>query len=192
MTERVLAGLPGPRWRWIAAWAALPLVRLALHFAGAPIGTPEMWSSYVFAGVVPAVVYSLAVAYSLWITPRLVRQAVELEPVLERLGASGVKVAPGATSTRGPLTLTAVFCLLTGIPGVINHGLPAAVAVPVVFAVDLALFNALWVYLTVVVGLDHIGRGRLELDPFPEDRSLGLRPVGALAVSSLRAFLIVI
>jgi hypothetical protein len=43
------------------------------------------------------------------------------------------------------------------------------------------LCTALWVYLALQTGLHRLGAGVVTLKPYDGDRSLGLRPVGALA-----------
>lgn len=43
------------------------------------------------------------------------------------------------------------------------------------------LWTAIWVYLTLQIGLNRLGRRHLRLDAYRGDRSLGLRPVGSLA-----------
>jgi hypothetical protein len=43
------------------------------------------------------------------------------------------------------------------------------------------LWTAFWVYLTLQIGLNRLGRGHLTLEAYRGDRSLGLRPVGRLA-----------
>jgi hypothetical protein len=51
-------------------------------------------------------------------------------------------------------------------------------------ALGIPLWTAVWVYLTVQVGLNRLGRGHLTLEAYHGDRSLGLRPVGRLAFTS--------
>lgn len=45
-----------------------------------------------------------------------------------------------------------------------------------------------WVYATVLLGLDRVGRVRLNLEPYEGDRYLGLRPLGALAFTGFLIF----
>lgn len=59
---------------------------------------------------------------------------------------------------------------------------------PVTFVLDLPLMALFWGYNVLLLGLDRLGRRKLALDPFPEDLSLGLRPVGALAALGFWAF----
>jgi hypothetical protein len=64
---------------------------------------------------------------------------------------------------------------LTGEPG-------AAVIQAVTWVVvGIPLWTAVWVYLTLQLGLNRLGRGHLTLQGYRGDRSLGLRPVGRLA-----------
>jgi hypothetical protein len=43
------------------------------------------------------------------------------------------------------------------------------------------LWTAVWIYVTIQIGLNRQGRGHLTLQAYRGDRSLGLRPVGRLA-----------
>ena len=47
--------------------------------------------------------------------------------------------------------------------------------------IGIPLWTAVWVYLTLQLGFDRLGRGHLTLLGYRGDRSLGLRPVGRLA-----------
>jgi hypothetical protein len=47
--------------------------------------------------------------------------------------------------------------------------------------VGIPLRPAVWVYLTLQLGFDRLGRGHLNPARYRGDRSLGLRPVGRLA-----------
>ena len=39
-----------------------------------------------------------------------------------------------------------------------------------------------WTYAVVLIGMDRLGRLRLALDVYPQDRTLGLGPVGEAAL----------
>jgi hypothetical protein len=43
------------------------------------------------------------------------------------------------------------------------------------------LWTVIWIYLTLQLGLNRLGRGHVTLQGYRGDRSLGLRPVGRLA-----------
>jgi hypothetical protein len=47
-----------------------------------------------------------------------------------------------------------------------------------------------WVYLTILADLDRLGRQPMALDLFPQDRTLGLEKLGALASTGLGVLLI--
>jgi hypothetical protein len=55
---------------------------------------------------------------------------------------------------------------------------------PVSLLVNLPLLTAVWVYLTLLLGLDRLGRRTLSLTAFPQDLSLGLGEVGRLAFTA--------
>jgi hypothetical protein len=50
--------------------------------------------------------------------------------------------------------------------------------------VGVPLWTAVWIYLTIQIGLGRLGRGQLTLQAYQGDRSLGLLPVGRLAFTA--------
>jgi hypothetical protein len=50
--------------------------------------------------------------------------------------------------------------------------------------IGIPLWTAVWIYLTVQIGLGRLGRGKLTLQAYQGDRSLGLLPVGRLAFTA--------
>jgi hypothetical protein len=63
-----------------------------------------------------------------------------------------------------------------------EYGLAVAVIdVPLLTLMVVPAMSFLWTYGAILAGLDRLGRSRLALDLFPQDRSLGLGPVGAVA-----------
>ena len=60
----------------------------------------------------------------------------------------------------------------------------AVLWLPVSLLVNLPAMTAVWVYLTLLLGLNRLGRRTLSLTAFPEDLSLGLGEVGRLAFTA--------
>jgi hypothetical protein len=67
---------------------------------------------------------------------------------------------------------------------------PPLVALPLVIVYSVPILTFVWVYLTILLDLDRLGRQPLSLEGFPEDRTLGLEDVGALASTGLGLLLI--
>lgn len=193
MTERILAWLPGPAWVWIGAWALLVLIRpvffeQALRLTGTPY---ETWQ-FVRSRLPAHIVLSYMVILSFWAVRKLARETRALEPLLAGLtgrtgGASGIFA--GLSSTAGPLALTIIVTGVTLVDLAAERGLLAPlVFLPYLVFPVIPLMTLFWVYLMLLVGLDAAGRREMKLGPFPEDCSLGLAPVGALAFKGFLIF----
>jgi hypothetical protein len=97
------------------------------------------------------------------------------EPDVERL-------FDGIDRTMVPLLVTAAAAVVLPLDEVLG-GEPAAAVIQAAtwLIIGIPLGTAIWVYLTLQVGLNRLGRGQLTLQGYRGDRSLGLRPVGRLA-----------
>jgi len=187
LTERVLRRLPGPRAVWIILWALLALVRLAtlllvLSLTGDARTPADLASGFVREG---QVTFAYVVLVALWGTPHLVRRITALAPAIDRLMPSGADAWPfeRLTSVRGPVALAAVSVALATPSTAAEYGPAVALAdIPLLFVVVLPIVTFVWTYGATLVGLDRLGGSRLALDLFPQDRSLGLGPIGAAAI----------
>jgi hypothetical protein len=191
ITERILGRLPGPRWVLITLWAAAVLMTPFVLVAAKRVTGPRT----EFDGLgesVPQVVLSYVVALLLYGVARLVNHATALRPDVQRL--TNDKPQPGESARRwnvaGPVALSAVLVLVVswsswGLNGVI----PTVVVLPFLALAVLPVMTFVWTYIRLLIGLDQLGRARLALEPFPQDRSLGLGVVGSLAFSGF-AFLV--
>jgi hypothetical protein len=184
LTERILDRLGGPRWLWSVAWGATALVTPAVLLTLLVIsGTSDRVTSvaglFLSQGVVAYVIVLV-----LWGMGRMARDVRALEPELARLtyGTSPGRQAPAIVSVAGPVLLTAVVVVVNGAGLWDRYGaLVMLILVPFVFVYILPIMSFVWTYLALLVSLDRLGRSRLALDLFPQDRTLGLGPVGALA-----------
>jgi len=88
----------------------------------------------------------------------------------------------GMDSTVAPLLLTAAGVLVLPLDEALTGEPRAAVIQGATWViVGIPLWTAIWVYLTLQLGFNRLGRGHLTLHGYRGDRSLGLRPVGRLA-----------
>jgi hypothetical protein len=186
LTERILTRLPGPRYLWVALWAALPFAYLALP------ATFNL-SQNEFGGTTPealvAAVYAYVVALALWATRKMARDAAGVERRLTALrpGRGAFREIGNAAVPLGLTLATSTVSVITA--AVVLDSWVAVALFPLPFIVNLPLMTALWTYLAVLIGLDRLGRRKLDLDDaFPADPLLGLGPVGSLAFSVFLIF----
>jgi hypothetical protein len=190
ITERALRRLPGPRWVLIALWAAAVLATpFVVVGAKRVVGPGAEFDG--FGELASQAVLSYVVALLLYGVARLVDHATALGPDVERLTVGG---AQPETMRRwdaaGPLLLSAVVVLVAADRSWSTNGaLPTVVVLPLLALAVVPVMTFVWTYIWLLIGLDRLGRSRLALQPFPQDRSLGLGPVGSLAFSGF-AFLV--
>lgn len=128
-------------------------------------------------------VLGLVVAISLVGTHLLARRADVVERAIERLDPElpTENVFRGLDGSLGPVALTVLLSIASGVSTLIAFTpVLATLDTPMLFVVALPIAGFVWCYAVVLISVDRLGRRTLALDPFPEDRSLGLRPVGNL------------
>ena len=187
LTERVLRRLPGPRLGWIAVWALAALFRLAalvvvLRLTGDTRRPVDLATTFFREG---QATFAYVILVGLLAIPHLVRRITALAPAIDRLVASGSDPWPfqRLPSVRGPVALAALRVALSTPSTVAEFGAAVAVVdIPLLFVVLLPIMTFVWTYGAILVGLDRLGRSRLALDLFPQDRSLGLAPIGGAAI----------
>ena len=183
LTERVL---PRSGWRRLAAtlvWAAVPVLRELAFYTGRRLpGLDRM-----IQPLGQSVVLSGVILLALWGSARLAREFVAIEPAVARLVQgdpleNNARPIRGVGSLAGPLVLTFAFTLVLELtPARMGGWGLALLELPLNFAMSLPMMTVFWVYLVLLIGLNRLGQSRLSLHPFPEDRTLGLHPIGALA-----------
>ena len=112
------------------------------------------------------------------------RDARALEPQLVRLVDPDHRIYPvaGKATLAVPILLSAAITILNTSSSWVRFGpLPAIAVLPFLAISLLPIMTFVWTYLQLLLGLDRLGRARLALDLFPQDRSLGLSAVGSLA-----------
>jgi hypothetical protein len=185
LTERILSRLPGPRLAWMLCWALVPWLNLA---AVGVLGAAD-WTG---TGAPPTgellnrTAVSCAILLSLWgaarLTDNLQRVGAALTEVVEQDESDVRALFRGMDSTVAPLLLTAAGVLVLPLDEALTGEPRAAVIQGATWViVGIPLWTAIWVYLTLQLGFNRLGRGHLTLHGYRGDRSLGLRPVGRLA-----------
>ena len=185
LTERILSRLPGPRLAWVLVWALVPWVNLvAVRLAEAAEWTGPR--TIPVGEVLDRTAVSGAILLSLWgaarITDNLRTVGAALTEVVEQDEGDVRALFRGMDSTIAPLLLTAAAVLVLPLDEALT-GEPRGAAIRAVtwVIIGIPLWTAVWVYLTLQLGFDRLGRGHLTLQGYRGDRSLGLRPVGRLA-----------
>jgi hypothetical protein len=186
LTERILIALPGPRLLWVVVWSSVAFLRLGallaiLNLTGVSLGDQASVGSALGQSVLAFVVLVTLVG-----TPILVGRVQELVPVLESIAPSQPAGSwfSRITSVLGPVALVAIT-VATSLPSTFaDFGVTVAVVdILLLSAVLLPIMTFVWAYGSLLVGLDRLGRANLQLDDFPQDRALGLGPIGSVAMT---------
>jgi hypothetical protein len=184
LTERILSRLPGPRLAWVLAWALVPWLNLAVIVASGAGGWDG--AGVPLVEVLNRAAVCFAVLLSLWGAARITDQLGTLRPalasVVEQEEPAVERLFHGIDSTLVPLLLTAAAVVVLPLDEALR-GEPMAALIQAAtwLVLGIPLGTAVWVYLTLQMGLNRLGRGQLPLKGYRGDRSLGLRPVGRLA-----------
>jgi hypothetical protein len=186
LTERVLDRLGRPRWLWIALWASTALIAPACL-----LGTLAVQGELSRVASVPGLLFAqMVIVYvavvCLWGVGRLTRDARALAADLVRMTGTErpLESLGGVATLVPPIVLTAAIEVVNTTWTWERYGAAVALVVlPLLTLSILPIMTFVWTYVQLLVGLDRLGRGRLALDLFPQDRSLGLAPVGGLAFS---------
>jgi hypothetical protein len=184
LTERILARLPGRRLAWLVAWALVPWLNLAVILA---VDAAEWTRAEIrLIDVLNRVAVSLAVVLSLWGAARIAHHLRQLRPALAKVVEEDEqdveRLFAGIDSTLAPLLLTVVTVVVLPLDEILNgEPLDGLIQGVTWLVLGVPLWTVGWVYVTLQMGLNRLGRGHLTLEAYRGDRSLGLRPVGRLA-----------
>ena len=149
----------------------------------------------VVQGLLLVILFTVLLFIGLYVTRYLrlnVQGAEETLSLLSPRGVAEYRDAFGQVSSLpGALVVTILLALLY-IPPRISIPLTPVVAYSAIAAFfDVLIFGtALWVYVSLLRGVFRFGRAELDLKKYYEDKMLGLRPLGSLAITSGLAFLL--
>jgi hypothetical protein len=186
ITERVLDWIGGPRWLWIVVWALIALVRPLILVLSLTASGQTLDAAGWINVLIPQAALGYVTLVSLVGTSRIFRGARALAPDLAALthGERGSALFPWMASVAGPLALLGIVSAVSFVTNVRTWGPVSGVAdLPLLIANTLPIMTFVWTYLALLAGVNALGRFRLALDPFPQDRTLGLGPVGSLALT---------
>lgn len=185
LTERVLARLGRPRLLWMLAWGLLAFAAFEVSFRLFHVATYPGW----MVAITSACVNFL----SLWGIAKMSADLEAVRPLVQRLtaGIAGTNSWPfrAVESVVWPVTVGLLMTILWNVVDFLRHPGPGtAFLIPVMFAAWLPAETMLWFFGALLVGLNRLGRMPLQLVPFEEDRSLGLRPLGSIAFTGFVIF----
>jgi hypothetical protein len=181
ITERILARLGRPRWMWVVLWSLIPLAS-PIVFSTAVGLSERPIEADAFANLVAT---QAAIAYACLVF--LVGGGVltrQVEVLRREIPQIAPEVRPedlfrATGSVRGPLILTAISAAVVSGGGWLRYGpLPPLASLPLLVVYLLPILGFIWLYLTILVEIDRLGRRPLVLDSFPQDPTLGLDRLG--------------
>lgn len=196
ITERLLAKLPGPRWRWQLSWSLVPVTQLLIVTAipyWSRFGLKGMSWEILVIGLAQPLVWGYAIWMSLWGVNKFARDVTAIEGNLSKLIGKHNYAAKfafrGMESRVGPLILALAITLIFGIQ-FIHYGwwVLALLNIPFWLLIHFPVTTWFWNYLMLMFGLNRLGKQHLTLESYAGDKSMGLRPVGSLAFSGFGMF----
>jgi hypothetical protein len=182
LTERILARLPGSRSAWLVGWAAVPVLLTSVVAPAATRNTTEPMPSDPLRGLI----FAYALLVSVWAARRFHHRVVEIRANVRQLMSSANEPDPfrGLTDTGKPLTTAGIMAVVSAaVMGYLYGPLAAITVAPFLFVANVAYFTAFWAYVSIITALHRIGGSTLALNLFPEDPTLGLRPLGRLSLT---------
>ncbi len=196
ITERLLAKLPGQRWRWQLLWSLVPVMQLLIVTAipfWSQFGLKGMSWEILSLGLVQPLVWGYAIWMSLWGVNKFARDVTAIEGNLSTLIGKHNYVAKfafrGMESHVGPLILAIAITLIFGTQFILyGWWVLALLNIPFWLLIHFPVTTWFWNYLMLMLGLNRLGRQHLTLESYAGDKSMGLRPVGTLAFSGFGMF----
>ena len=192
LTEQVLGRMPGERSIWIAAWATLPWLNAGANLLLGAHRTSAVWDQSAALIVLNYCAISFAVVVSLVGTLVIVRRLAALREATSHVLVGEAKEPfRGITSRAGPVLASSVMAAVLGGATLVEDGLlPGIIRTVTWFVLGCALFTFVWTYGSVLLGLNRLGRARLDPDAVQVDPGLGLQPLGSVATTGLWMLLV--
>jgi hypothetical protein len=166
----------------VQGWAATSLLPGAAE-AEILAAEPELMGVLINAYVV---------VLSLLISRYLVARALTLRPVIDRVAGGSLsegQLYRGVGGWLGPTALAVAITMIEAAAIFSATGpFESAILLPILMIVHLPLATGTWIVITVLSSLDRLGRTPLDLDHHSAGSTLGLKPVGELAVATFAYF----
>lgn len=190
-TERILRAFPGSRLFWVLVWGGMALVQGLVASSLLP-GASEREILAAEPEPIGMVINAYVIVLSLVIARQLVARTLSLRPVVDQVVGGGIdedRLFRGVNSWIGPLVLAVAITAVeaASLFDVIDPA-ESLIVVPTLLIVHVPLATATWTVITVLASIDRLGRTGLDLDHRSAGSTLGLRPVGELAVTTFAFF----
>jgi hypothetical protein len=190
LTYRLISRLPGPFWLWTLLWATAGFGRSILNWLVLSANGDIVDAQRVLNNIpTTTLLLNLLVVVMLLGTRTLWRRAQDVQ-----LNVVGDVDVPDdepwsfhlISSTVGALSVTFAIAVAVDVAALVRF--PAWFEVydfPFLFFMTLPVGCFIWAFAAVLVSVDRIGQLKLQLEPFPRDRTLGLKPIGRLVLVCL-------
>ena len=192
VSDRILARLGGRRAAWIAAWALVPRANAGANLLLGSDRTSAVWEQSTVLVVLNYAALSFGVLVVLWGAALIARRLEALrDATSDLLVGEASEPFRGVSSVAGPLVASALTAVTFGGVTLVDEGwLPALVRGATWFVLGVALFGFVWTYGALLLGLDRLGRARLDPDALHVEPGLGLQPLGGVASTGLWMLLV--
>jgi hypothetical protein len=192
LSERALARLGGRRAFWIAAWALVPWVNAGANLLLGTNRTSAVWEQSAELVVLNYAAISFAVVASLWGAGILARRLEALQTTTsDILVGEASEPFRGVNTVAGPLVASGAAAIVFAGTTLVDDGwLPGVVRGATWFVLGIALFSFIWTYGSVLLGLNRLGRARVDPEAPHVDPGLGLQPLGGVASTGLWMLLV--
>lgn len=188
LTERLVARLPGPAPVWFAVWASIPWLNAGANLLLlADESRSAVWDRSSWVVAVNYAALSLAMVVTLWGTRHVVRRLEALDREVADVVESDARTSFREVNLIAPPLLGAVaLASAFGVSTLIDAGFgPAVLRATTWLALGVAMCTFLWTFAALQLGLDRLGRARLDFHRSSVAPDLGLRPVGDVAFLGL-------
>lgn len=192
-TQRLLDKLPGPARRWRRAWALVPGLQVAVMAVNLERTGGNEYGVLLYVAAAPNVaVFAYAILHAMWGSRRLTDEALALVQTISPAANAELELDARRqlASSWAPLVIATALAMTFGVDVWRRTGVSVALLnAPLDVLLYLPIATLLWTYFVVLALLGRAGRAMLAPGAYRGDRSLGLRPVGRLALRSFQVLL---
>jgi hypothetical protein len=191
LSERTLGRLAGPRAVWIAVWALIPWLNAGANLLLGAERTSAIWEQSTLVIVLNYAALSFASGFTLWGAGHLARRVNALRSAAVGLPRNDPEPFRGMNSVIGPLVVSATAAIVFAVSTLAQDGVaPAVTRGATWLLIGIPISSYVWVYASLLLGLNRLGRERLVPDAGRIDPGVGLQPLGRIASTGLWMLLV--
>lgn len=191
LSERILGRLAGPRAVWIAVWALIPWLNAGANLLLGAERTSAIWEQSTLLIVLNYAALSFASGFTLWGAGHLARRVNALRNAAVGLPRNDPEPFRGMNSVIGPLVVSATLAIVFAVSTLAQDGVaPAVTRGATWLLIGIPISSYVWVYASLLLGLNRLGRERLVPDAVRIDPGVGLQPLGRIASTGLWMLLV--